>query len=109
MRARCYLLLLLALLAPRDGWAVKRLALLVGANTGWEQDPPLRYAEEDAHKLGAVLTELGGFAPGDMVFLGSPTTERLLAELNALQRRLREEPAQETLFLFYYSGHADAE
>ncbi|HYH95379.1 caspase family protein [Hyalangium sp.] len=108
MRARWSFLLLLALLVPRDGWAIKRFALLVGANTGWEQDRTLRYAEDDARNLGAVLSELGGFAPGDRVFLSSPTTERLLAELHSLQQRLREEPAQETLFLFYYSGHADA-
>jgi WD40 repeat protein len=108
MRAHRFLLLLFALLAPRDGWAMKRFALLVGANTGWEQDRPLRYAEQDAHKLGAVLTELGGFPADALIFLGAPSTERLLAELNALQQRLREELDEETLFVFYYSGHADA-
>jgi WD40 repeat protein len=87
---------------------MKRFALLVGANTGWEQDRPLRYAEQDAHNLRAVLNELGGFSAKDTIFLGAPTTEQLLAELRAVQQRLSESPEKETLFLFYYSGHADA-
>lgn len=99
---------MLALLAPGDGWAMKRFALLVGANTGWDQDRPLRYAEQDAHSLGAVLQELGGFSSEALAFLDTPTTERLLAELDAVQQRLREASGEETLFVFYFSGHADA-
>jgi WD40 repeat protein len=100
---------MLALLASGDAWAMKRFALLVGANTGWDQDRPLRYAEADAHSLGAVLQELGGFSSEALVFLDTPTTERLLAELDAVQQRLSEASGEETLFVFYYSGHADAE
>lgn len=109
MRVHASLLFMLALLASGDAWAMKRFALLVGANTGWEQDRPLRYAEADAHRVGAVLRELGEVSSEALVVLDTPTSERLLAELDALQRRLGESSGEETLFVFYYSGHADAE
>jgi WD40 repeat protein len=108
MRTSTFLLMLSCmLLAPRSALAVKRVALLVGANVGWEQDKRLSYAEEDARQLEAVLIELGGFQADSIVFLSAPTTERLLTELETLQQRLRGLADEETLFLFYYSGHAD--
>jgi hypothetical protein len=101
------LIAVLAVLLAGEAGAAPRIALLVGANTGWEQDRPLRYAEDDASQLGAVLTELGGFAADAVVLLRAPTTERLREELEAVRQRLQGTAGEEALFVFYYSGHAD--
>ncbi|HEX3759440.1 MAG TPA: hypothetical protein VHW23_12075, partial [Kofleriaceae bacterium] len=42
--------------------AEQRYALVIGANPGWSQDRPLRYAENDAERIRDVLVSLGGFA-----------------------------------------------
>jgi WD40 repeat protein len=98
--------LLLALLAAGPSLAATRLAVLVGANTGWEGDLPLRYAGDDARRFGEVLSELGGFPEDAIVQLRSPTAEQLRAALEAAKQRLAATTG-ETLFVFYYSGHAD--
>jgi WD40 repeat protein len=100
-------LLLLAVLLTGPAAAATRVAVLVGANTGWEHDRPLRYAEEDARRLSATLTELGGFSADAVILLRTPSTEQLRAELEAVKQRLRATPGEEALFVFYYSGHAD--
>jgi hypothetical protein len=102
-------IVLAVLLLPLQAMALERVALLVGANPGWDwaQDRPLRYAEEDARRLGSVLTELGDFPDEGIVLLRNPTTEQLLAELDTLQQRLQRSSGEAALFVFYYSGHAD--
>lgn len=107
-RSKYLLIFLLAVLAPGHVRAARRLAILVGANTGWKGDRALRYAEADARQLSAVLAELGGFSSeGAVTILRTPTTERLRAELEAVKQRLGGYPGEETFFIFYYSGHAD--
>ncbi len=98
---------LLGLAAPAPAWAadVTRRALVIGANDGGLDLQPLRYAEEDAWRMAGVLQELGGFSPADVTVLVSPTEERVQAELARAAAELGA--ADETLFLFYYSGHAD--
>jgi WD40 repeat protein len=100
------LVLLLALLGAGPSLAATRLAVLVGANAGWEGDVPLRYAQEDARRLGEALSELGGFPADAIVQLRTPTGEQLRAALDAAKQRLAASSG-ETLFVFYYSGHAD--
>lgn len=95
------------LLASESAHAATRVAVLVGSNTGWQGERRLRYAENDAHRLGAVLTELGGFAPSDVVILDAPSNQELRAHLASAKKKLAEKTDQESLFLFYYSGHAD--
>lgn len=95
--------LLLLLAAP--ALAERRLAVVVGANTGWAGDQPLRHARDDAARLAAALVELGDFAPADVTVLEDPTTERLLAALAATEAQARLDPG---LFVFFYSGHSDA-
>jgi hypothetical protein len=98
------LVVVLAMMPAHAG--VKRYALLVGANAGWSQDQPLRYAQEDARRLAAVLTEMGDFPAEEVVLLEEPTTERIREELARAREHLRTGDEQ-SLFLFYYSGHAD--
>jgi tetratricopeptide (TPR) repeat protein len=96
----------LGLLASAPAHALQRFAVLVGANTGWAQDVTLRHAVRDAHKLRTVLEQLGGFSPEDIFLLEEPTTEALRAVLEQVAARTAGTTG-ESLFLFYYSGHAD--
>ena len=102
-------------LAPaRLRLAARRVAVVVGANFGWKGDPRLRFAEDDARRVGAVLSELSGFTPDSdgeaaIILLRSPTAAQLRETLETVRRRLGAAPAQPQVFLFYFSGHADPE
>jgi hypothetical protein len=93
-------------MACGEGRAEERFAVLIGANAGWSNDKPLRYAETDAERMREVLVELGGFAPDRVVLLREPDTTAVRGELEKLARTLRG-LGQDSLVLFYYSGHAD--
>lgn len=82
---------------------VVRRALLVGANDGGIDLPTLRYTQNDVARMEEVLTELGGFDPEDIVVLQGPNRAELELELQATPTL-----SEEDIFLFYYSGHADA-
>lgn len=96
----------LVLAAALPAQAEPRFALLIGANTGWAQDAPLRHAVHDAQRLADTLTQLGGFSPEDIIVLGDPSTQQVHWALDRLEARAAASPEQ-GLFLFYYSGHAD--
>jgi hypothetical protein len=88
-----------------------RLALLVGNNVGTGARRPLRYAEGDAHKLGDVLNELGGFRRENVHVLTGQSlaqVDRKLGELAAQVRAWRERNDRVVL-LFYFSGHSDGQ
>ena len=95
-----------ALAAPAADAGVLRHALIVGANDGGPGLERLRYAEDDAGRIVDVLTELGGFDPGGVTVLASPDRDQLEAALRRHADLARANP--QDLFLFYYSGHADA-
>ncbi len=105
-------LLLLALLAPAAARAAptERLAILVAHPEGGPDTEPLRYPHVDALKMGAVLTELGGFGPDDLTLLISPSPDEVIASLADVRARVDAARARgaRTLLLFYYSGHAAA-
>lgn len=85
---------------------VVRRALIVGHNDGGLDLEPLQYAEADARKMARTLIDLGGFASEDVVVLESPSVGELSQWLDAFAAASGNE--EEELFLFYYSGHADA-
>jgi len=85
---------------------VTRRALVVGTNDGGGELEPLRYAERDALRFADLLGALGGFEDGELSVLMSPTPEALDAEMARLSAEM--EGGGDGLFLFYYSGHADA-
>jgi hypothetical protein len=98
----------LATLAPSHA-AAERFALAIGNNLGDEHEEPLRWAEDDARKTHALLTELGDVAPENaaLVIGGGP------AEVRAAIAQLRARIAQsarpsETVLFAYYSGHGSA-
>lgn len=96
-------MLLLAAIAHAT---VLRHALIVGANVGGSGLEPLRYAESDAQRFGDILVELGGFDPVYVTVLYSPSAADLAAALRA--HATTASGFDDDLFLFYYSGHADA-
>lgn len=53
----------LALAAPAPGQGTHRIALLIGNNRGLSSEDPLRFAEQEAGELAAVLEQVGGFQP----------------------------------------------
>ncbi len=79
-------------------------ALIVGSNRAGPGQQPLSYAVDDAHRVQAVLHELGGYHPTDTVLLDDPHADDLMAALDDLDDRVPDGAT----FLFYYSGHARA-
>lgn len=85
---------------------VLRHALVVGANDGGGSLEPLRYAELDAERFAGVMVELGGMDAADVTVLYGPTARELQTALRWHAELAARSP--DDLFLFYYSGHADA-
>ena len=84
---------------------VARRAVIVGINDGGTGLEPLRYAETDAQRVADVLVDLGDFAEDEVVLAIAPTMEDLTGELMDAVADLGG--AEDALFVFYYSGHAD--
>jgi Caspase domain len=99
-----WLLLSAVLLAAPP--AELRLAVVVGSNTAVEGRSPLRYAHADAQSLAEVLRETGHFEKDDIAVLLDPSPGAVLQAVRAAAERARQ-AKQPTLFVFYYSGHAD--
>ena len=91
--------------------AVRRLALVIGANNGGPGRERLRYAVSDARAVIQVLEDLGGVSPDDSRLLLEPGREALLWETARLRdRAARLRPQAGRLeVLVYYSGHSDAD
>lgn len=85
---------------------VLRHAVVVGANDGGGNLEPLRYAELDAQRFAEVMVELGGFDPANVTVLYAPSPAELQDALHAHAAIAAASP--DDLFVFYYSGHADA-
>jgi hypothetical protein len=101
-------LIVAALCLPVPALAdVARYALLIGHNEGRRDEQTLRYAEDDARRLGEVLGDLGGFAADHVTVLRAPTPDAVQGALIDLNDRIRTrgEPA---VLVVFYSGHADA-
>jgi len=84
-----------------------RHALVVGADEGGGVLEKLQYAERDAEKMAEVLVELGEFDDELVTVLYAPSPE-LLRQALAHHAAVAEQ-YEDDLFLFYYSGHADAQ
>jgi hypothetical protein len=101
-------LALLAVLAPASARAQHRYALIVGNDRGGGDTRPLRYASEDARKVYAVLTQVGGVAPADTALVLNQPANELWRALAVLESRIAygRQQGQRALLIFYYSGHA---
>lgn len=103
--------LVAVVLSPKTAVAeVTRYAVIVGNNRGDGGDIELKYAEAEAARVHDVLKDVGGFAPSNSVVLRGESIDALRGALTATSERLHATAAAggQSLFFFYYSGHADA-
>jgi len=101
------LALLLATGAALAG--VSRFTVVVGNNEGHQETEPLVFAEEDAAKIHGLLTELGGIAPEHARLIRGGTRSQVLHALVDVNDAVATAKARgdQTVVVFYYSGHAD--
>jgi Caspase domain len=96
--------------APIDSpAAIRRFALIVGANDGGAGRVQLHYAHSDAVAIDRVLRELGGLAEADRLLVLDPGRAELLAKFDQLRARLAGAQNTQREVIVYYSGHSDAE
>jgi hypothetical protein len=89
---------------------VKRFALVAGNNHGLTSDITLRHAIADAERVSNVLSEIGGFAPENMLLLRDATADGFRQALTTMFDRIEAQSSRDSSLLFlYYSGHADAQ
>ena len=94
--------------APASAAVQHRFALIAGNDQGGADTRPLRFATEDARKVHAVLTQLGGVAPGDVTLILNRTAGEFWRALGDMEARiaLARQRGERSLFILYYSGHA---
>jgi uncharacterized caspase-like protein len=103
----------LTLLAVRTAYAddgIATYAIVVGSNSGGPGQTDLRYAEDDARRVGKLLTDLGGYQADHVDIVVHPTPDQLRTRIAKLAEKLAadEQAGRATRVLFYYSGHAKA-
>jgi len=86
------------------------LALVIGSNRGGPGQSELRYAEDDARAVAALLGSLGHYSAGDVELLLRPSLRDVEHALDRLAARAAEarQRGEDAQALFYYSGHARA-
>src|SRR5882672_8946424 len=97
-----WLLALLCLLGTRasaqetlkPGAIANTYAIVIGENTGGAGQGELRYAEEDAQRMAAVLRELGRFPEAHTRVLLGPDKASVLSALAAVGGELAEARAR---------------
>ena len=90
---------------------LRRFAFVTGSNDGGDALVKLKYAESDARSFAAVLQDLGGVKPRDLVLVSSPTLQRFEDGLQRVRQMVAapKEMDERREFVFYYSGHSDDE
>ena len=88
---------------------VARFAVVVGNNEGHQETEPLIFAESDAQKVHGLLTELGGIDPERARLIQGGTRSQVLHALGDVNDAVEMARARgdQTVVVFYYSGHAD--
>ena len=86
-------------------------AIVVGSNAGGPGQTDLHYAEDDARRVAAVLTDLGGYTTDQVDVLVHPTPDQVRDHLAKLADRVQADAAagHQARVFFYYSGHARAQ
>ena len=100
-------LIALALLPAAAAAQVERFAVVVGNDQGQPPDLALSYAETDAARVGAMLQEVGGVRPENIVLLRGQDASAVRSALIAVNDRVRA-AGRQAMLIVYYSGHADA-
>ncbi|HTM21281.1 MAG TPA: caspase family protein, partial [Kofleriaceae bacterium] len=86
-------------------------AIVIGSNAGGAGQESLRYAEEDARRMAALLRELGGYESGKVLLVLRPAPAALLSAIDVVRARLQADAdaGRPAMLFFYYSGHARAD
>jgi hypothetical protein len=89
--------------------SVRRFGLFIGANKGGPGRITLRYAQEDARAVMAVLEDLGGMQTGDAKLVEQPDRAGFFREMKALGERAKGAQGQfrKVEVIVYYSGHSN--
>src|SRR5688572_24682119 len=89
---------------------VATYAIVVGSNAGGPGQADLKYAEDDARRIGTLLVELGGYKSDQVDVVVHPTPDQLRARINALAEKVNADhvAGRQSRVFFYYSGHARA-
>jgi hypothetical protein len=103
---------LAVVLGATHAWAEPRqvrVGLVVGNNLGKDPSRSLRYAEDEVARLADLLRSAGDFE--DIVILRGASRSEIEKGLVQVRKRLEaaKSAGEQTLFLFYYSGHGDNE
>ncbi len=94
------------LLAAAYAVHAERFALLVGNSTAAGNFATLKYVRNDLSSVQSILTDFCGFSTQHVTILYDQSPSELEKALADACSRLA--PGGNNLFLFYYSGHADA-
>ncbi len=87
-----------------------RVAVVIGNNRGLDSEQPLEWAEQDARRVHALLTEIGGVSPRRAYLVVGGKADEVLHAVIQATGQLRELSAYtRTAFIFYVSAHADEE
>ncbi len=109
--AKLGLLLTLAIAWPAAADPA-RFAVVIGADRGLPDEVQLRYAEQDAARMGKVLVQLASVPEENLLVLqGAPAkhVRSVLTDVAARVARLRvEQPTARPMLIVYYSGHSSA-
>ncbi|MBX2804127.1 MAG: caspase family protein [Myxococcales bacterium] len=108
-RVGCALAAVLALGASPAAFAAPTtVGVFVGSNRPGGGQQELQFAIRDAERMRAVLSEIGGLRAENALFLTDPSASDVLDALETQEQRVRtlEAAGEQTVFVFYYSGHA---
>src|SRR5256886_1329368 len=97
----------IALLPAAAAAQVERFAVVVGNDQGQPPDAALLYAEADASRVAAMLQEVGGVRPENLVLLRGQDAGTVRRTLIAVNDRVRA-AGRQAMLTVYYSGHADS-
>ncbi|HEX2733523.1 MAG TPA: caspase family protein [Polyangiaceae bacterium] len=107
-RSKVLVIIVTLFLSIANSALAGRTALIVGNNVGGPNDEQLRFAEADAERIAKVLSDLGGFAPNDAILLTGQGVDALKRSFQTIAAKASSGQNGD-LFVFYYSGHADAQ
>lgn len=111
MSLRALVIAVIVLAAPPARADIERYAVIIGSNNGARDEQKLRFAEQDATRVGEVLSEIGGVPDENQVVMRGKTADEVRRALIATNERIRigQREGHEAQLLVYYSGHGDAD